>query len=99
MKLPKLAILLALPAMFSSGLLAAETNETHWFHFDAPDEIIPSTMLENHFAYDAGIAASKDGLWLAWLEFVPGKGDELWIGQRTKNGWKSKTKLSDKPGD
>lgn len=78
---------------------AAETNESRWFHFDQADEIIPSTMLENPFAYDGGIAASTDGLWLTWLEFVPGKGDELWAGLHDKDGWRSKIKLSETPGD
>lgn len=95
----KPAVLFGILFALAIAAPAAETNESHWFHFDKADEIIPSTLLENHFAYDAGIAASKDGLWLAWLEFVPGKGDELWVGLRGKDGWKSKAKLSGQPGD
>ena len=77
----------------------AQTNTNVWFQFDAPDEVVPSTLLENPFAYDAGIAATDEGLWLTWLEFVPGKGDELWVGLRGKKGWKSKTKVSSEPGE
>jgi len=34
------AILLARSAFLVSAALAAQTNESHWFHFDRADEIV-----------------------------------------------------------
>src|SRR5262245_44220400 len=70
-----------------------------WFLFDKADEIVPGTSLENPLFYDAGIAPGSNGLWLAWLEFVPGKGDQLWVGQHGKDGWLSKQQLTTVAGD
>jgi hypothetical protein len=73
--------------------LAAQPANQPFFLFDKPDETIKATLLENPNFYDAGIASSKEGLWLAWLEFQPGKGDQLWIGLRGTNGWIQKTNV------
>src|SRR5439155_20774064 len=70
-----------------------------WFIFDKADEMVPATLLENPLFYDAGIAASREGLWLTWLEFQPGKGDQLWVGLRGKDGWITKRQLTSTPGD
>jgi len=70
-----------------------------WFIFDKADEIVPARLLENPLFYDAGIAASREGLWLTWLEFQPGKGDQLWVGLRGKDGWITKRQLTSTPGD
>src|SRR5438552_13590197 len=69
------------------------------FLIDKPDETIKATLLENPNFYDAGIASSKEGLWLAWLEFQPGKGDQRWIGLRRTNGWIQKTQLTTNAGE
>ena len=74
-------------------------SDTPFFFFDHADEIIPSTRLEKPLFYDAGIAPSAQGSWVAWLEFQPEKGDQLWIGQRGPTNWLSKKQLSTKPGD
>jgi len=70
-----------------------------WFLFDKADEILPATLLESPFSYDAGIAAAKEGLWLTWLEFQPGKGDQLWVGLRGNDGWIKKIQLTSTPSD
>jgi hypothetical protein len=70
-----------------------------WFLFDKADEVLAATLLENPLFYDAGITACKEGLWLSWLEFQPGKGDQLWLGLRGKNGWIQKKQLTQTPGD
>jgi len=70
-----------------------------WFLFDKADEILPATLLENPFSYDAGIAAGKEGLWLTWLEFQPGKGDQLLVGLRGKGGWINKAQLTSAASD
>ena len=70
-----------------------------WFIFDKADEVLPSKLLENPLSYDAGIAAGKEGLWLVWLEFQPGKGDQLWVGLRGKDRWIKKAQLTSIPAD
>ena len=64
-----------------------------WFQFDKADETVEATLLENPLAYEAGIASGKEGLWLTWLEFEPGKGDHLWMGLRGKDGWIERKQL------
>ncbi len=91
-------ILCAILFLFAANLLAQRTNQP-FFLFDKPDETIRATLLENPNFYDAGITSSKEGLWLAWLEFQPGKGDQLWIGLRGTNGWIRKTQLTTNAGD
>jgi hypothetical protein len=58
----------ALLAIFQ---LSAQPVSQPFFLFDPPDETIQAALLENPNFYDAGIASSKEGLWLAWLEFQP----------------------------
>ncbi|MEY2428031.1 MAG: hypothetical protein QOJ40_916, partial [Verrucomicrobiota bacterium] len=87
-------------APLSEDEIPAETASSQpWFLFDKADDIVEARLLENPLFYDGGIASSKEGLWIAWLEFQPGKGDQLWIGLRGKTGWISKTQLSEQPGD
>jgi len=57
------------------------------FLYDEAERPISAEMLAGGDFYDASIAAAKDGLWLAWLEFVPKRGDRLWVGRRGDKGW------------
>src|SRR5438128_941052 len=68
-----------------------------WFLFDQADEMVAAKMLEKPLFYDSGIAWSKEGLWIAWLEFEPGKGDQMWVELRGREG--SKTRLTSTAGD
>src|SRR5690554_6077360 len=52
------------------------------FLHDDADAIVEGRMLANPNAYDSSAASTADGLWLAWLEFVPGKGDQVWVARR-----------------
>ncbi|MCX7015481.1 MAG: hypothetical protein NTW86_23495, partial [Candidatus Sumerlaeota bacterium] len=49
--------------------------------------MIPASTLDSPEANDPSIAAGPDGLWMAWLEFVPGQGDTLHVGRRDGEGW------------
>jgi len=91
-------VLLGITLMATAALAAKAKPEKVPFHYDDADETVPATMLDNPNRYDADIAAGKDGLWLAWLEFVPGKGDHVWIGQRRGNDWAAKQQVTVKPG-
>src|SRR5262245_54079689 len=79
--------------------IAQKNKGDDFFLFDTPDETIQASFLDNPLFYDAGIAPASNGVWTAWLEFVPGKGDQLWIGFRSGDKWVSQKQLSEKPGD
>ncbi|EEF59401.1 DUF3604 domain-containing protein [Pedosphaera parvula] len=80
--------------------LRAQKLQEPFFLYDPADQKIPATMLENELFYDAGVASTPDGLWLAWLELQPGKGDVLWVGCRKPDGsWSQKIRLNTEPGD
>src|SRR2546421_3472017 len=81
------------------GFSPAVSYNQPWFIFDKAEEVIPATLFENPLFYDAGVASAKEGLWFAWLEFQPGKGDQLWVGLRGKDGWIKKIQLSSTPSD
>src|SRR5205823_6006184 len=80
-------------------LASADSSNIPFFLFDQADEITPSVRLENPLFYDAAIVPNPQGLWVAWLEYQPGQGDQLWIGQRSHANWLSKKQLSAQPGD
>jgi hypothetical protein len=96
---PAVRTLLLAFALITSGPLRAAKTAEPWFSYDQADETLPVTLLENSLAYDSAVAPSPQGLWVAWLELQPGKGDQLWIGLRNKDGWISKKKRSPAPGD
>jgi len=47
------------------------------FQFDAADATVPATRLDNPLLYDGDVVSYMGELWLAYLEFVPGKGDRI----------------------
>lgn len=97
-RIPRFAfIILFLVGVFHSPRAFAE--KPGFFFYDEADETIPVTLLENPLSYDAGLAAASNGLWVAWLEFQPGKGDQLWFGLRGTNGWIHKTQFTKNAGD
>ena len=65
-------------------------EESPNFVYDHADHTVPSTLLENPLLYDADILIHNQSTWLAWLEFTPGKGDQIWVGQRQGDNWQSK---------
>ena len=88
-----------LSALLICGAITVNAAVEEYFHFDKPDETIQATILENSLFYDAGVAAASNGLWMTWLEFLPEKGDQLWVGLRQHDKWVSKQLLVEKPGD
>jgi len=71
---------------------------TRIFVYDTPRQTIPATMLGGGEFYDPGIVSAADGLWVTWLNFVPGKGDEIHVGRRGEKGWAVKAIVSEKRG-
>ena len=88
----------------TSGILAlgitaaAQEPQREYFVYDPADQTIPATVLDNPNYYDADIASGPDGLWLAWLEFVPGEGDHIWLGQYADGKLASKRRVTAKAG-
>jgi len=64
-----------------------------YFLYDAA-ETVKATLLKGSEGYDPGIAAAGDGVWVTWLNFVPGKGDEVWVGRRGADGWVVKQQVT-----
>jgi hypothetical protein len=59
----------------------AKENEEEFFVYDTPHAMVPARVLENPLWYEASIAADGDALWYAWLEFSPGQGDQVLVGE------------------
>ncbi len=78
----------------------ASAEKTDFFLYDKADEIVETVLLENPLYYDAGIATASNGLWIAWLEFQPKSGDQIWLGLRGANGkWIERKQISSVVGD
>ena len=56
------------------------------FVYDQADQTIEATMLEGEELYDPSVAATDEGLRMAWLKFTPGKGDEICVSTDSKTG-------------
>jgi Protein of unknown function (DUF3604) len=95
----KRGLLLCLCLLATLSLHAQKLQEP-FFLYDSADQKVPATMLDNELFYDAAIATTPEGLWISWLELIPGKGDILWYGQRKKDGsWSKKIQFNSNPGD
>ena len=55
---------------------------------------LKATILQGSECYDPGIAVASDGVWVTWLNFVPDKGDEVWVGRRGADGWAVKQQVT-----
>jgi len=78
----------AVTAVLLAGMIvtAAEGAPAARFIYDQADQTIGATMLAGGELYDPSVAATDKGLWLTWLKFVPGKGDEIHVALRPKTG-------------
>ena len=76
-------------ALFVLSLIkpAEGRSKPNEYTYDQPDKTIEATLLRNPDLYDADIVADDKGLWITWLEFVPGVGDHLWFGCRSGSEW------------
>ena len=87
---------LVLTAFGSAALYAHEPDtEPEYFVYDATDEVRAATVLGDPNRYDADVVSTDEGLLLAWLEFVPGEGDRVWVGLRRNGEWVNKKSMTD----
>jgi hypothetical protein len=73
-------------------------NTNSIFSYDEADYWIQSTILSGEEFYEPSIASEEDGLWLTWLEYIPGEGDHLWVGKIKNDKWLEKKRISQRPG-
>ena len=88
-----LVVLLALSALWPRGAVSqegADAAKAEIYAYDSADETIVPTMLGEKDQYDSAVLAVDEGVWVAWLEFVPGRGDHVWVGLREGEAWKQK---------
>ncbi|MDP6545659.1 MAG: hypothetical protein QGH60_16875 [Phycisphaerae bacterium] len=79
--------LMLLAAMVPTAANAAKKRKASpYFVYDPADQTIDAAMLDGDELYDPGAAAGDKGLWLTWLKFVPGKGDEIHVALKPKKG-------------
>lgn len=52
------------------------------FQYDAVDRTTPAELFDGPNDYDPDVVSHGDSLWYAWLEFSPGKGDRIFVGER-----------------
>jgi len=80
--------LISMSCLFITVLCSgADDVKNGAFQYDPADEIVKSSLLDNPEYYDADMAADGDSVWLAWLQFEPGKGDHVWVGQKHNDKW------------
>jgi len=93
-----LGLLLSVSSSLGAGP-ADKPNKPSGFVYDQADETISATMLPGSELYDPGVAVRGNELWLTWLEYLPGRGDRVWVGKREGNTWALRSQVSDKPGE
>ena len=79
-------------------LLAGLAPRDEIFRYDAPGRSVAAALLDGPELYAPDLIRWGGGLWLTWLEFVPGKGDHLWVGRRGEDGWDQRERVSAEPG-
>jgi len=93
--------LCVIPLLFAfawQGSSRAQDPIEHFYLYDDADETIEGTLLGNDLYHDGSVTIRGEEVWMAWLEFVPGEGEHLWIGQRGKKGWIFRKRMTEKPG-
>ncbi len=50
------------------------------FAYDKPDQTIEAKMMGGANEYEGDVASIGDAMWFTWLEFIPDKGDRLFVG-------------------
>ncbi|MHC4442051.1 MAG: hypothetical protein ACYTBZ_03110 [Planctomycetota bacterium] len=99
MRILKYMAVLSLGILFlSAGVVAAANKDGKRFEYDPADKTIKASSLEDPNFYDADIAAVDDGVWIVWLQYIPGQGDLVWIGGRNQKEWTVKHKVTTSPG-
>lgn len=91
----------------AAGSLVAHEGHEHGrkekpapnFSFDPGDERVDASMIDGSLFYDGDVAHHNGALWYAWLEFVPGEGDLVWIGRRQGDGWATRKQITASHGE
>lgn len=98
----KSALALALSLALLSAALDTQAAKPKapdkYFIYDTPDEAVTAKMLDGPEFYDPHVVSADDGLWVAWLKFISGKGDEIHVGLRGDDGWTLHKTVTTKPG-
>lgn len=76
---------------------AQQPKSEDYYLYDKADKTIKASMLEDREYYDPCVVNINNELWMAWLHFVPGEGDYIWIGLREGDSWKIKERVIHKP--
>lgn len=92
MKYLPLSIYLILPA--AASVVAAHGDPLPDFYYDPADATVAVERFPGDDNYQADLVAAEESIWVAWLEFVPGLGDRLWVGERGEP-WKRRTAVVD----
>lgn len=87
-----------LTAGLATSAVMAQQSVTRPFESDEADRTAEAVILGGEEEYEADLAAAPDGLWVAWLEFVPGEGDHLFLGLLRDGEFVSRTCLTEAPG-
>ena len=65
-------------------------NDMSNYVYDSADETVKSELFGGADNYDSDVLSVDGSLWYAWLEFSPGEGDRIWVGQRRRD-WRIRT--------
>lgn len=85
--------------MLTTSLFAAEeTHEEEYFVYDPAAHAAEAAIAENPEFYEIDIASAGDTVWATWLEFVPGRGDVIWLGRIDGDDITDRTRIVGKPG-
>jgi len=79
-------VVLLMTMIPSAAMAAKKKKASPYFVYDQADQTVNATMLEGSELYDPGVAATGEGLWMTWLKFVPGKGDEIHVALKPGKG-------------
>ncbi|MDP6634488.1 MAG: hypothetical protein QGG42_06300 [Phycisphaerae bacterium] len=91
-------VMLLVTIIPAAATAARKKKASPYFVYDQADQTINATMLDGAELYDPDLAATSDGLWVTWLKFVPGKGDEIHVALRSKTAPIADKIVSGKPG-
>lgn len=69
------------------------------FFFDKAEQTVTANLLGGALQYDGDVVLMNGQSWYTWLEFLPGKGDVIWVGTRKDSAWKSQQQAMAEPGE
>ncbi len=92
--------LMATPAVAARSVTLGgkEMLRVGQFFYDKAETTVEPEQVGKDLFYDADLARKGDALWMAWLEFVPEKGDVLRVGRRGDGQWAVDRRITDDAG-